>query len=366
MYAMQSENRSSEVDNNEQTSHSTPPAQGTDRSNHDSTNKVLGIFTAAKRDGRPINVSAPMVRYSKLPFRLVAREYGTDITYIPMILAHEFIRSQIARDSDFTTSPLEGQPTIDGRQHALIAQFASSDPVELARAAEMIAPWVDGVDLNCGCPQSWAMKEGIGCSLMSNPDLVAEMVRAARKRLNPSQSVSVKIRIHKDLNETIAWVKTVQGAGVTYITIHGRTRSQRSSTPPDYEAIRQLRQHIHVPVVANGDAYTLADVHKIARLSEADGVMAARGILENPAMFAGHDVTPAECVHRLLGYCMRCPMPFPLVLHHVSEMTARMPGMNKKEKRRLMECQDLLDLVDYVEAGWGAHDPVHIGDHKES
>lgn len=67
-----------------------------------------------------------------------------------MMLAHEFIRSHIARDSDFTTHPLEREPTSDGRKHALIAQFASSDPVEFSRAAEMIAPWVDGVDLNCG------------------------------------------------------------------------------------------------------------------------------------------------------------------------------------------------------------------------
>ena len=101
-----------------------------------------------------------MVRYSKLPFRLLVREYGADVTYTPMILAHEFIRSQIARDSDFTTSPLERQPGANGKHCALIAQFASSDPTEFARAAELIAPWVDGVDLNCGCPQSWALKEG--------------------------------------------------------------------------------------------------------------------------------------------------------------------------------------------------------------
>ncbi len=102
-----------------------------------------------------------MVRYSKLPFRLLVREYGADIVYTPMILAHEFIRSQIARDSDFTTCSVERETTPDGREHALIAQFASSDAVEFARAAELIAPWVDGVDLNCGCPQSWALK--VGC-----------------------------------------------------------------------------------------------------------------------------------------------------------------------------------------------------------
>ncbi|KAK1819565.1 tRNA dihydrouridine synthase [Friedmanniomyces endolithicus] len=55
-----------------------------------------------------------MVRYSKFPFRLLVRDYGVDITYTPMILAHEFIRSSIARNSDFTTCPLERQPTSSG------------------------------------------------------------------------------------------------------------------------------------------------------------------------------------------------------------------------------------------------------------
>lgn len=63
----------------------------------------------------------------------------------------------------------------------------------------MIAPWVDGIDINCGCPQSWAIKEGIGCSLMGNPHKVAEMVKEAKRRLGSGKSMSCKIRIHKDL-----------------------------------------------------------------------------------------------------------------------------------------------------------------------
>ncbi|KAF2767185.1 tRNA-dihydrouridine synthase [Teratosphaeria nubilosa] len=323
--------------------------------------KILDLFAAAKVEGRPLNISAPMVRYSKLPFRLLAREYNTDVTYTPMMLAHEFIRSSTARDSDFTTSPLERQATPDGRGHALVAQFASSDPEEFARAADMIGPWVDGVNLNCGCPQSWAIKEGIGCSLMEDPLAVADMVRAAKSRLGLEKSVSVKIRIHKDLTKTIEFVTIVQGAGVDYITIHGRTRSQRSSTPPDCDAIRRLREHISVPVVANGDAYTLSDVHRIADSTKVDGVMAARGILENPAMFAGHNEVPVECLRRFLGYVVRCPIPSTLVLHHVSEMTAKWKSMGKKEKRRLMECKDLIDLMDFIEEKWGLGDGSRVG-----
>lgn len=297
-------------------------------------------------------VAAPMVRYSKLPFRLTASNYGVDVTYTPMILAHEFIRSQVARDSDFTTCSLERYATSEGKPHALIAQFASSDPTEFARAAEMIIPWVDGVDLNCGCPQSWAIKEGIGCSLMESPELVASMVQAAKMRVAPTKSVSCKIRIHKDLDRTIRWVQTLERAGVDFITIHGRTRSQRSSTSPDYAAIKTLKGSVGVPVLANGDTYSLDDVNKIFVLTGVDGVMAARGILENPALFIGDSVTSAACVRQFLEYAVRCPIPFPLVLHHISEMTARIPGMTKKDRKRLMACRDLVDLIDFMEDKW--------------
>lgn len=299
-----------------------------------------------------------MVRYSKLPFRMLVKDYGADIIFTPMMLAHEFVRSSIARDSDFSTHPLElltsqADAAHDTKRSAVIAQFASSDPEEFARAAEMISPWVDGVDLNCGCPQSWAIKEGIGCALQDGPDLVASIVRAAKSRLGPTKSVSVKIRIHKDLSRTKHWIETVQEAGVDFITIHGRTRIQRSSTPPDYEAICFLSTFVTVPLIANGDAYTLSDVKTIALKSGAQGVMAARGILENPAMFHGHDKVPEACLRDFMRWAVRCPIPFTLVLHHVSEMTARMPDMGKKEKRSLMESRDMLDLLDFVEAKWG-------------
>jgi tRNA-dihydrouridine synthase 4 len=200
------------------------------------------------------------------------------------------------------------------------------------------------------------------------------MVTAAKARIAPSKSVSVKIRIHKDIkfvsnlypstassapqtnlhdpSETIRWVQIVQRAGVDYITVHGRLRSQRSSTPPNYDAIRALRPHITIPMLANGDAYTYTDVLKIASLTGADGVMAARGLLENPALFAQHTEVPAMCVKDFLAWAVRCPIPFALVLHHLTEMTARMPGMTKRERRAMMQCADLLDLLDFVGARW--------------
>lgn len=95
-----------------------------------------------------------------------------------------------------------------------IVQFGANSPLEISRAASLVAPYVNGVDLNCGCPQSWACAETLGAALMEQRELVRDMVLETRQKLrdegwavgkekdidNPKgRSVSVKIRVHKDL-----------------------------------------------------------------------------------------------------------------------------------------------------------------------
>ncbi|KAG8631766.1 hypothetical protein KVT40_000906 [Elsinoe batatas] len=284
-------------------------------------------------------VCAPMVRYSKLPFRLLIQDYGVDVTWTPMILAHEFIRHPVARDSDFTTHTSEGP---------LVAQFASSDPEEFARAATLIGPWVNGIDLNCGCPQSWAIKEGIGCSLMSRPELVRDIVSAAKAVYGDKKSVSIKIRIHKDINETIRFLNIVRPSGFDWVTVHARTKNQRSSTPPDLEALRTLKEAFpDVPMIANGDVYSKDDADDIVTRTGVEGAMAARGILENPCLFAGHKTTPLSAVGEFLAHVARSGLRFELVLYHVNEMLLK--ALTKEERKSLMECKDMVDLTDWLE-----------------
>ncbi|TAQ88780.1 hypothetical protein B7494_g2872 [Chlorociboria aeruginascens] len=188
------------------------------------------------------------------------------------ILAKEFNRNVLARDSDFTTSPT-APPTI--------AQFGCSSPLELSRATTLIVPHVNGVDINCGCPQSWACAESLGAALMEKRELVAEMVRSAKGAIKESgfegkKTVSVKIRVHRDLRETVDFIKTVESAGIDFLTIHGRLKSTPSSTPVDLSAIKLLASHCTVPVLSNGDIFTLCDTFSHASLTGVDGVMSAR------------------------------------------------------------------------------------------
>lgn len=253
-----------------------------------------------------------------------------------------FIRHPVARDSDFSTHPNEGP---------VIAQFASNDPVEFARAATLISPWVNGVDLNCGCPQSWAIKEGIGCHLISDAEKVAAMVVAAKQALGPTKSVSVKIRIHKDINETIAFVKKVQDAGVDFVTVHARLRSQRSSTPPDLAALQIIKSHFpDLPMLANGDVNTVADAERTASVTGVEGVMTARELLVNPALFAGFDKTPPDAVEKFVAFAAATGLRFELVQHHVNEMMGKMA--TKKERKALMDARDMVEVVDWLDGRW--------------
>lgn len=83
----------------------------------------------------------------------------------------------------------------------LVVQFAATNSIDFAGAAELVAPFADGIDLNCGCPQRWALSSGYGAALIKQPELVADMVQQARVRCN--LPISIKIRIHKDIRYTV-------------------------------------------------------------------------------------------------------------------------------------------------------------------
>jgi tRNA-dihydrouridine synthase 4 len=109
-----------------------------------------------------------------------------------MILADVFASSNYARECEFSTNILDDP---------VVIQFAASNGLDLANAAELAAPFVSGIDINCGCPQKWAINEKIGSHLMSDPETVRDMVRQVKARVDVP--CSIKIRIHRDLRYVI-------------------------------------------------------------------------------------------------------------------------------------------------------------------
>ncbi|KAM3875251.1 tRNA-dihydrouridine(20a/20b) synthase [NAD(P)+]-like [Diretmus argenteus] len=292
--------------------------------------------------GKVLKICAPMVRYSKLAFRSLVRKYDCDICFTPMIVAADFMRSVKARDSEFTTNEAD---------RPLIVQFAASDAQTLADAACVVAPFSDGVDLNCGCPQRWAMSEGYGACLIKNPELVKDMVKQIRNQVdNPNYTASIKIRIHTDLRRTVDLCQKAESAGVSWITVHGRTADERHQ-PVHYDAIKTIKDSISVPVIANGDIKYLRDVEFIRQLTGVDGVMAARGLLANPAMFAGYEDTPLECVWDWVDIAMEQGTPFTCFHHHLIYMLERVSS--QPERKVFNSLSSTSAVIDYLHNTYG-------------
>ncbi|KAE8616252.1 hypothetical protein XENTR_v10008757 [Xenopus tropicalis] len=279
---------------------------------------------------------------SRLAFRTLVRKYDCDLCYTPMIIAADFVKSVKARDSEFTTN--QGD-------RPLIVQFAAKEAQVLADAASLVSPFASGIDLNCGCPQRWAMAEGYGACLINNPELVSDMVKQVRNQVgDPGFTISIKIRIHADISRTVDLCRKAEAAGVSWITVHGRTHDERHQ-PVHYDAIKSIKESLSIPVVANGDVKSLKEAENIREITGADGVMAARGLLANPAMFAGYEETPLACIQDWIDITLEHGTPFTCLHHHLIYMMERITS--KQEKRVFNVLSSTSAVLDYLRDHYG-------------
>ncbi|XP_061781388.1 tRNA-dihydrouridine(20a/20b) synthase [NAD(P)+]-like [Nerophis lumbriciformis] len=315
------------------------------------TRKYGSVMEMFEGGNHVVTMCAPMVRYSKLPFRSLVRKYNCDVCFTPMIVASDFVRSVKARDSEFTTNECD---------RPLIVQFAAHDAQTLADATSAVAPFSDGVDLNCGCPQRWAMSAGYGACLINKPELVKDMVRHVRNQVSrPDYTASIKIRIHADLRRTVDLCQKAEAAGVSWITVHGRTSEERHQ-PVHYDAIKTIKDSVSIPVIANGDIKYQRDVDAIRQRTGADGVMVARGLLANPALFAGYEDTPLECVWDWVDISTQQGTPFTCFHNHLMYMLDRVSS--QPERKVFNSLSSTSAVIDYLQSTYGAaHDLPKTG-----
>ena len=303
------------------------------------------MWDVAASEGRPVYMQAPMVRYSKLPFRLVAAEYGADVVYTPMIVASTFLASQLSRDVEFMTCETEQESGA-----SLVAQFAAVDGVELASASALVASRVEGIDLNCGCPQKWAIKSGIGSGLAAQGmDKVADMVGAvARLGTDSPLPVGVKIRLDpRGVRHSVESARALEAGGAAWVTVHGRTPENKRGEGVDYDAIAAIASALSIPVVANGDVASREMADELGTLLGVRGVMVARALLSNPALFAGEESTPLQAVHSYLAHAVAYSERFIRVRYHVATMCGTLVG--KHDRAALWAASSLSSLIAALE-----------------
>lgn len=165
-------------------------------------------------------------------------------------------------------------------------QLLGSDPSCLAdnaaRLAEMGSP---GVDLNFGCPAKVVNRHGGGASLLQDPEHVHEVVRAVRAAVPAHVTVSAKMRLgfHDDvLAEDNA--RAIEAGGASELVVHGRTKAHGYRPPAYWDRIAHVREAVSIPVVANGEIWTVEDARRCLRESGCSAIMLGRGMVADPGL----------------------------------------------------------------------------------
>ena len=219
---------------------------------------------------------APMAGVTNLAYREFMKPFGVALTYSEMISDCGLIYGNKETYKYLDTSAYE-------RPVAL--QIFGGSKETLLKALEIIENQKDDydfIDVNLGCPVPKVTKTGAGSAWLKREDelfdMMSGLVKASKK------PVTAKIRIGWDEQSiNVERIVTIlQDAGVSLIAIHPRTRNQLYSGVANYERIKDIKKLLHIPLVISGDIFTLESAIEAQKLTNADGIMVARGAMGNP------------------------------------------------------------------------------------
>lgn len=221
---------------------------------------------------------APMAGITDLAFRVLCKEHGADL------VVSEMISSRGLHYKDKKTNELLKTNTLES---PLIVQLFGNEPEVMSEAAKILEDaGVKYLDINMGCPAPKIVKNGDGCSLMLDELLAGKVAQAVVSAVKIP--ISVKFRAGWDKNNinAVSFAKTMENAGVSCVTVHGRTKDQFYSGKADYDIIKEVRESVKIPVVANGDVSDGISAKEILSKTGCSSLMVGRGALGNPFVFS--------------------------------------------------------------------------------
>lgn len=221
---------------------------------------------------------APMAGFCDSAFRQVCKMMGADYTVSEMISAK-------AVSFNDKKSVMLANSVKD--EHPFSIQLFGSDPSCMAYAAQYMtntfSPEI--IDINMGCPAPKIFNNGEGSALMQDLDKAFNVIKSTVDATDRPVSVKFRAGVSKDSINAVEFGMMCQSAGASFICVHGRTRDQYYSGLSDTQIIKEVKEAVSIPVIANGDIRDESTAFKILNETKADAIMVGRAALGNPYIF---------------------------------------------------------------------------------
>ncbi|GAA3931575.1 tRNA dihydrouridine synthase DusB [Litoribacillus peritrichatus] len=232
----------------------------------------LGPYTLDNR-----LVLAPMAGVTDRPFRIMCKQLGAAMAVSEMITSDKRL---------WKTAKSSLRMNYDGEPGIRSVQIAGGDPEMMAEAAKLSAErGAQIVDINMGCPAKKVCNKAAGSALLKDEGLVKEILDAVIESVDIPVTLKTRIGWSQAHHNGIRVAHLAQDAGITAIAIHGRTRECKYHGPVNYEAIKQIKSEVSIPVFANGDIDSPEKALQVLEYTQADGLLIGRAAQGRPWIF---------------------------------------------------------------------------------
>ncbi len=221
---------------------------------------------------------APLAGWTDLAFRSMIKKFGVDVTVSEMISAYALSYNPKKTLPMIQKSPFEDPFSVQ----------ISGNNVDIIKRSIDILNMQDGIDiidLNCGCPAPKVSSHGNGSGLLKDLHLLVSLVDTIKRHSN-KQYTSLKVRLGFDKKIPLELASAINDSGADFVVVHGRTKLDAYKKDKiDYQSIALMKEHLKIPLIANGEIDSPRKAKEVLNITNANGVMIGRAAVQTPWIF---------------------------------------------------------------------------------